>query len=69
MTSAGVSFLDPWIRLKLINEKKLFPLDTTHNFRAGTINNFDGAKNVNTGANYGAPPNVVVHAYLISNLT
>jgi len=69
MTSAGVSFLDPWIRLKLIKQKILFPLDATHNFRAGTVNNYNGAKNVNTGANYGAHPSVVVRAYLIPNLT
>ena len=42
-----------------------------HNFHAGTVNTykFNGAKDVNTGANYGAHPNVVVSAYLISNLT
>ena len=39
------------------------------NFRAETVNNYNSAKNVNTGANYGARPNVVVRAYLISNLT
>ena len=68
MTSARVSFLDPWIRSKLINEK-LFPLDATHDLRAGTVNNYNGAKNMNTRAKYGVHPNVVVCAYLISSLT
>ncbi|EDR13306.1 uncharacterized protein LACBIDRAFT_322856 [Laccaria bicolor S238N-H82] len=40
-----------------------------HNYHAGTVNNYNGAKDVNTGADYGAHPNVVVPAYLISNLT
>ena len=40
-----------------------------HNFYVGAVNNYNGAKDVNTGANYGAHPNVVVPAYLISNLT
>ena len=40
-----------------------------HNFHAGTVNNYNGAKDVNMGANYGALPNVVIPAYLISNLT
>lgn len=40
-----------------------------HNFHAGTVNNYNGAKDVNMDANYGSHPNVVVPAYLISNLT
>ena len=40
-----------------------------HNFHAGTVNNYNGAKDVNTGANYGAHPNVVVPACLVANLT
>ena len=39
------------------------------NFCAGTVNNYNSAKNVNTGENYSVHPNVVVRAYLISNLT
>lgn len=30
-----------------------FSRNRTHNVHAGTVNNFDGAKNVNTGTNYG----------------
>ena len=40
-----------------------------HNFYVGAVNNYNGAKDVNTGANYGAHPNVVVPACLVSNLT
>ena len=40
-----------------------------HNFHAGMVNNYNGAKDVNMGANYDAHPNVVVPACLISNLT
>ena len=51
------------------SRSNISPPDTAHNFRAGTFNNFEGAKNVNTGTNYGAHSNVVVRACLISNLT
>ena len=54
--------------MELIN-KNLFLLVMAHNFHAGTVNNYNGAKDVNTRANYGAHPNVVVPAYLISSLT